>query len=436
MLRSDTFVKLAARLKPTVVSIVTERRIANTYFHQQWGVDPFGRNPFNMPMPRQFKGRGQGTGFVINAKGYILTNNHVIENATKITVSFDDDETYTANVIGADPKTDVALIKIKPKKPLQVAPLGSSTNLKVGEFVVAIGNPFGLSHTLTVGVVSAKGRTSIRPSGRLLYANFIQTDASINPGNSGGPLINLRGEVIGINSAIRKDGQGIGFAIPIDMVKTLLPQLRKGRIDRSWLGVMIGPVTRQLATSMKMKDAHGALVREVVPSGPAERAGIQPGDVIREFNGTAIRTFNQLPWLAASLGIGKTVPLKVLRNGKLLTLRVKLARFPSQPNRLSQRGPQYQDPGNGVVERRLGLSVASGIRSHNGRGVSVTNVEQGGPAYLAGMRRGDRIISLNGSVIGDASELAQIVTSLPPNGFVRLVVQRGSRRIFVAFSLR
>jgi len=327
------FVALSKKLRPVVVNIsstqVSESR--GQQAPQEFG-SPFGEeDPFNDfwrrffggPMPRgPQRQRSLGSGFIIDGDGSILTNNHVVENAQKIVVKLADEQEYEAKVIGRDPKTDIAVIKIEAKTKLTPANFGDSDGLEVGEWVMAIGNPFGLDSTVTSGIVSAKGRHI----GQGPYDNFIQTDASINPGNSGGPLINLRGEVIGINTAIfsRTGGNiGIGFAIPVNLVKELLPQLRgKGKVTRGYLGVLIQKVTPELAESLGMEKSQGALVANVSKDGPADKSGVKVGDVIVEFDGKEIRDSGELPIIVARTPVDKKVRMKVLRDKKELTLNV------------------------------------------------------------------------------------------------------------------
>ncbi|MBI2897780.1 MAG: trypsin-like peptidase domain-containing protein [Deltaproteobacteria bacterium] len=290
-------------------------------------------NPFGGPwgaVPDRIQ-RSLGTGFVIDSEGYVITNNHVIEHASDIRVQTSSNEEVSASVVGLDDRTDVALLRISARN-LVAPPLGDSDALQVGEWVVAIGNPFGLSQTVTAGIVSAKGRTGrdvpIDPAG---YYNFIQTDASINPGNSGGPLFNMRGEIVGINTAINAAGQGIGFAIPINMVKQILPQLRtSGRVTRSWLGISIQSVTRDAATQLGLPEPKGALVVEVFPGGPAASAGLRSGDVILEFDGQAIRDSSELPWLASTAGVGHIARLDVFRGGSQRQIQLRLVEMPPQ----------------------------------------------------------------------------------------------------------
>ncbi len=286
---------------------------------------------------RQGLSRGLGTGFVFDKAGLILTNNHVVESAQEIEVQLSDRRTFPAKVVGTDPHTDIGVLRIDARD-LHPLALGDSDAIEVGDWVVAIGNPFGLSHTVSAGIISAKGRTKddvpLDPAG---YYNFLQTDASINPGNSGGPLLNLRGEVVGMNSAIRGGGaQGIGFAIPINMIKQLLPMLlRDGHITRSALGVRISDI-RELGSDERQalkipEGVNGAVLEVVGPGGPADKAGLQPGDVIVAFEGKSIDHFAELQWLASTAGVGRTVALRVLREGKAFDVKVTLGQLPEQP---------------------------------------------------------------------------------------------------------
>ncbi|MBI4508604.1 MAG: trypsin-like peptidase domain-containing protein [Deltaproteobacteria bacterium] len=298
---SVSFVELAKKFSPAVVHIDVQVGRRNPFMFGGW----------------ETYGIGQGTGFIISPDGYILTNDHVVGKASAIRVRLADDREFAGKVIGADPKTDIALIKIEDTSPLPTAPLGDSDTVEIGEWVVAIGNPFGLDHTVTAGIVSAKGRRDIHPGGnRSGYYDFIQTDASINPGNSGGPLINVRGEVIGINSAVSAQGQGIGFAIPVNMAKTLIPLLKQhGHAPRSWIGVGIAPVTREIADKLGLSSTKGAVIAQVVPGSPAAEAGLKTGDIIVAFDGKTIHRHDDLPWLASTAGIGRTVPVVVAEKG-------------------------------------------------------------------------------------------------------------------------
>jgi len=434
------FASLAERLSRSVVNIsTTSEREAPSFgsgrtpfgpedpFHEFW--EPFER--FFGPFPRRrFKERSLGSGFIINREGYILTNNHVIENAQEISVRLEDEKEYRAKVVGRDPKTDVAVIKIDSIEGVEPMVLGDSDKLRVGDWVIAIGNPFGLDHTVTAGIVSAKGRFI----GQGSYDNFIQTDAAINPGNSGGPLINLRGEVVGINTAIfsRTGGNiGIGFAIPINLVKDLLPELlEKGKVTRGWLGVLIQKVTPDIAESMGLKEPNGALVADVAKGGPAEEAGIKVGDVIVEFDGHPIKESNELPWLVARTPVGKLAKVKVIRNKKTETITVKIGELKEGEVAV---GPEGGEEDLGLTVQTLTPDVAESLGiGEDVKGVVVTNVEPSSPADEAGLRRGDVILEVNRTPVPDLSSYRRALRESPKGKSILLWVRRGENTIFVA----
>ena len=429
------FAELASAASPSVVNIGVVRDAPQG---PSMGFMPF----FGQPQAPQ--GRGQGTGFIIHRDGYVLTNHHVVEKAREITLTLHDDRTYRAEVVGTHPQLDVALLKFKPSEAVTVAPLGNSNHLRIGEWVVAIGNPFGLSHTVTAGIVSAKGRRDVQPGNQPMYANFIQTDASINPGNSGGPLLNVRGEVIGINTAINAAGQGIGFAVPIEMVKTVIPQLRQGRVSRSYLGVRLAPVTHGLAKRLGLKRPSGALVREVELNQPADKAGIQPGDVITHWNGEPVADIGDLSWRASTAGTAREVTLKLLRSGREHTLSTRLADFP-EATRTSWNEPRK--PRNkkraAVGVERLGLAVTalsppqgSRLGLKRGRGLKVQEVDRGSAAHIAGIERGDVIVEVNGRPArGDAELFQGMVDKTAQGEVLSLLIQRDDRRIYLTFTL-
>ena len=313
-----SFADLAAKFSPTVVNIKVTKIEPVSNDGAQFG-EEFPFPGFGAPRGRQ-KIQGAGSGFIIRKDGLILTNNHVVENAQDISVTMSDKQEYKAKLVGRDPKTDLAVIKIDAKADLPAAPLGNSAALRVGDWVMAVGNPFGLSNTVTAGIVSAKGRTI----GAGPYDDYIQTDAPINPGNSGGPLFNAAGEVVGINTAIFSQSGGnvgIGFAVPINQAKALLPELEtKGSVSRAWLGVSVQPMTPELARSLNIDKARGALVAEVVDNSPAEKAGIKRGDVIVAYDGKKVDESSSLPALVAASTVGKTVPVEILRDGKSQTV--------------------------------------------------------------------------------------------------------------------
>jgi serine protease Do len=316
-----SFADIVRKEKPAVVNISTTQRTPIGEGLLPEDHPPLG-DFFGNIIPKEFKGQSLGSGFIIKKNGLILTNNHVIEKADKIIVRLSDEREFDANVIGRDEKTDLALIKISDhNNNFPTARLGDSDQLDVGEWVVAIGNPFGLEQTVTVGIVSAKGRAI----GNGLFDDYIQTDASINPGNSGGPLFNIKGEVIGINTAINPSGQGIGFAIPINEVKKVLDQLEIfGKIKRGWLGVMIQELNDDLAGSFHLKNKNGALISDVFENSPASKAGLQRGDVIIEFDGKKVIQMRTLPLIVAETPIGKEVNLKTVRDGKERTVAVRI----------------------------------------------------------------------------------------------------------------
>mgnify|MGYP001267510250 FL=1 len=431
------FVVLAKKLKPVVVNISTTQ-VSEGHGSQEFS-SPFGdedplndfwRRFFGGPAPRgPQRQRSLGSGFIIDADGSILTNNHVVENAQKIVVKLAaDDQEYEAKVIGRDPKTDIAVIKINTKSNLPAATLGDSDRLEVGEWVVAIGNPFGLDSTVTSGIVSAKGRHI----GQGPYDNFIQTDASINPGNSGGPLINLRGEVIGINTAIfsRTGGNmGIGFAIPINLVKEVLPQLRgKGKVTRGFLGVLIQKVTPEIAESLGMDKGYGALVANVTKDGPADKAGVKVGDVIVEFDGKEVKESSDLPFIVARTPVDKRTRMKVLRDKKEVTLTVAVGELKDEE--VVASAPEKGELGLSV--QRLTPQMAESLGLDKTEGVVVTAVEPGSAADEAGIRRGDVIMEVDRKPIRNLDEYKKAVAGIRKGRGVLFLVRRGDSTLFLA----
>jgi len=435
------FSKLAEKLVPAVVYIEVEQKSRKKIKRPKGA--PQGQDPFDFfhrffgeQMPRDHGNKGLGTGFVIQKKGLILTNYHVIENADKIEVIFaqkdGSEKKMLAKVLGTAPEYDVALLETQGNANVPIAYLGDSDKVKIGEWVMAIGNPFGLSHSVSVGIISAKERREVMPSGRRGLYDFMQTDASINPGNSGGPLVNIRGEVIGINTAINASGSGIGFAIPINMVKAMLPDLKeKGKFSRSWIGIRIQPLSKELAQSYGLKKTEGALVAEVVPNSPAEKAGIKEGDIVLEFDGKPVRNSSDLPLYASMAGVGKTAKLKIWRNKKKVSSKVTLSGFPEQAQAQPEEGQE-----EGI---ELGLTIADitpklqeefGLKSKNG--ALIKAIDPGSAAARSGLQAGDIVLRVNGKETRKARDFAKIAKKAAAGTVLRLQVLRHGSRMFLA----
>ena len=413
-LASNIFVEIAKKQNPAVVSVSAKAKAetANRNFRGPRPGPGQNRSPdsfrdfydrFFGERPNQRPKRGMGSGFVIDKEGHILTNYHVIEGADEIVVILDDkgsEKEYSATLVGSDPKTDLALIKINresgDRKDFPFLKLGSSENLEVGEWVLAIGNPFGLSHTVTVGVVSALGRCIGGP-----YDEFIQTDASINPGNSGGPLINIEGEVIGINTAIISGNTGgnvgIGFAIPIDIAKGILKDLKeRGTVTRGWLGVMIQKITPELAKSFGLSQSEGALVGDVIPDGPAAKGGIKRGDVIVRFDGQQVKDMEDLPKIVAATIPNSVVDVEVIREGSQLTLRISIELLEDLQDTVVAKADLL-----GLQAQDITEELARSLQLEGAEGVLVSDVTAGNAASEAGIRRGDVISEMNRSTVKD-----------------------------------
>ena len=439
-----SFATLAAQASPSVVYIKVTA--VEKTMEEGPGLMPnpfgpggppfFGRPPF--PMPPQGGGRrqGSGSGFVISKDGIILTNNHVVEDAKEITVTLTDKSEYKAKVLGRDPKTDLAVIKIEPKRSLPVANLGDSDSLQVGDWVMAIGNPFGLSNTVTAGIVSAKGRSL----GSGPYDDFIQTDASINPGNSGGPLFNESGEVVGISSAIFSQNGGnigIGFAIPINLAKKLVPELEEhGSVTRGWLGVSIQKVTPELASSLGLTDSRGALVAEVTSGSPAAKGGMERGDVIVGFNGKKVDESSALPRLVAETAVGKTVPVEVMRNGKTKTLSVTVARMAEETAAAENSPEAAQKSKWGLALRELRPEERSELKLKDGEGVLITGVLPDSPAAEAGVQAGDVIVEVNKTPIGSVAALKKEAGKVEGDKPLLLLLRRENSNRYASLSVK
>lgn len=442
------FTELVERNSPAVVNISTTQTVESR------GPGPFGQMPelpedhpfrdffdrfFDEGQPREpYDARSLGSGFIISEDGYVLTNNHVVADADEIVVRLSDRREFVAELIGNDPRSDLALLKIDAGD-LPVVTIGASSELRVGEWVLAIGSPFGFEHSVTAGIVSAKGRSLPTEN----YVPFIQTDVAINPGNSGGPLFNLDGEVVGINSHIysRTGGfMGLSFAIPIELAMNVSEQLRtKGHVSRGWLGVLIQDVTRDLAESFGMSRPQGALVAEVMPESPAADAGLQPGDVIVEYDGRTVPRSGALPPMVGRTDVGEAVEVTVIRDGERRTLTVTIGELPEEAprgGREAQPQPEQQRaPGE---SERLGLTVApltdeqrESLDLEPGVGVRVEAVEQG-PARRAGIQRGDVITMLDGQRVGSVEAFMERVEGLEAGRSVAVLVHRGGGPRFLA----
>jgi len=425
------FSDVAEKVRAGVVNVQVTKTVKNLDFGRRdffGGQNPFGDffGPFSQGNPpRGFQQQGVGSGFVISRDGYILTNNHVVDGADQIKVKLADGKEFNGKVIGRDPKTDLAVIKIEGTADLQALPLGNSDDLKVGSWVVAVGSPFGLEQTVTAGIVSAKGRVI----GSGPYDNFIQTDASINPGNSGGPLVNLKGEVVGINTAIIASGQGIGFAIPVNMAKEIVPQLEeKGRVVRGWLGVGIQEVTPALAKSFDLKEKKGALVSQVYKDSPAEKGGIEQGDIIVQYDGKDVADSRDLPRMVASTPVGKSVTVKLLRNGKPVEREVKVGEMEEKQE--IAKAPSQKSLG--ITIQNITPEIARGLGLKKDTGVVITRVEPGSPASEAGLQSGDVILEVNRTPVKDAGDFVKKVEKAGDQNNVLLFIQRGQNNLFAA----
>lgn len=435
----NNFVELARKLSPVVVNISTTQVMKERPtmpfpefrgpFEEFFG-DDF-RRFFEEPPGGEMKRQSLGSGFILNAEGYILTNFHVIENATEIIVTLSEDKKdYKATVVGQDQKLDIALIKIKPEESLPIAVMGDSDGLHIGEWVLAIGNPFGLGGTVTAGIVSQKGRVI----GAGPYDNFLQTDASINPGNSGGPLFNVKGEVVGINTAIVAGGQGIGFATPINMVKEVLLQLKEtGKVTRGWIGVSIQELTPELARSFGVKEARGVLISSVNPNEPADQAGLKAGDIIISFDGRQVNELSDLPRVVATTPPGKSAEVKVLRDGKervfFVKVGIKVDEEVSEPE-------ASQDTGS--PDKRLGISaqpitpeIAKRLGKKETDGVIISSVKPDSAAAEAGLKRGDLVKEIDRKPIRGMADYSRALNEAEKNDIVLFLVERGGNTIYV-----
>lgn len=424
----DGFSDVYKQTKDAVVNIsttkvVTRRNTSPDELFRRFFGDNFPGVP-NQPesKPKEYKTSALGSGFIIDDEGYIVTNNHVIDGADEIVVKLNDEHKFDAKVVGRDPLTDLALIKIDPKGvDLKTLSLGDSDDADIGDWVVAIGNPLGLEWTITAGIISAKGREL----GSGPYDNFLQTDASINPGNSGGPLINMDGEVVAINTAIIPSGQGLGFAVPVNMLKELLPKLKTGSVKRGWLGVMVQPIDEKLAKGFGLKEAKGALIADVTKGDPAEKAGVKAGDVVIKINGEEIDDSRELVNKIGRMSPNETIVLTVLRGKKHKDIKVKLG---ERKDGVTKSEPTDDSPV--IVENlttdELGkLGLAGGVK--------VAGVEGDSNAYEAGLRRGMVIVAVNQEQVTDAAAFSEKFSAVKKGEIVVLQIYLRGKTNFIAY---
>ena len=436
----QAFVDVAKRVTPAVVNISTTRVVRRGREERPFFNDPYFRqffgDSFSAPqVPREQKVQSLGSGVIVDPNGYIITNNHVVDHAEEVRVLLGDKREFKGKVIGTDPKTDLAVVKIDAKN-LPTVPWADSAQLQVGEYVLAVGNPFGLNQTVTMGIVSAVGRANV---GIADYEDFIQTDAAINPGNSGGALVNTRGELIGINTAIFSQSggyMGIGFAVPSEMAKPVMESLIKtGKVVRGWLGVSIQEMTPKLAEQFGLKESKGVLVSDVLPKSPAEQAGIKRGDILLEIDGKPIEGAAQLRNIVTEAPVGKTLRIKRFSDGKESEVAVTIG---EQPKEIARRGETEKAPPtalSGMQVQNLTPEIAAALGlPKDEQGVVIDRVEPGSLADEAGLQRGDVIVEINRQPIKDANDYNRAVSGLKRDEAALLLVNRRGATLFVTLS--
>jgi len=430
----QAFVEVVKKAQPSVVNVTTEKTITVKPW-EKYGEDffkgspledffkGFGFSPREKGKEYRHKQRSGGSGVIVDKEGYILTNNHVVEGADKVKIRLNDGREFTAIIKGQDSRTDLAVLHIKAKD-LPVATLGDSDKLEVGEWAIAIGSPFGLEHTVTVGVISAKGRTGL---GTGTYEDFIQTDASINPGNSGGPLINIDGEVVGINAMIIQPGTGIGFAIPINMAKQILNDLiKQGKVVRPWLGISVQDLTPEMAEQFQVKEKEGVIVAQIHQGTGAEKAGLVSGDIMKSVDDKAIKNTNELIKEIQKKKVGQKVKLNVVRDGKPVTIEVTLTAMPDKPEALKEKEGE-EKLGARVQELTPQLSARYRISSEIKRGVIVISVEEGSPADELGLQEGDVVLEINRKKIETTKDFERAIKDVNlDKGIVFRLHRRGN----------
>ena len=435
-----SFADLVEVLKPSVVNISTTSVVKQRGFFQQSPNSPYGgqKDPFedffkrffggNTPQ-KEFKRQGLGSGFIISEDGYVVTNNHVIERAEDIKVILEDGTEFKAEVIGKDAKTDLAVLKIEADYDFIAVDLGNSEQLRIGDWVMAIGNPFGLGYTVTSGIVSAKGRSL----GLGAYDDFIQTDAPLNPGNSGGPLFNLNGEVVGVNTAISARGQGIGFAIPINLASNVINQLKdSGKVVRGWLGVIIQEITPELAEGIGLDNTDGALIAEVSPDSPADKAGLKSGDVVIKFNNQPIEEFADLTRFVGAAKPNSDVILTIIRNGKKKVIDVQLGEL-KDAKKAAAEPEESTDSKIGLNVKEITPEMAKKYNLDRDSGVILFNVERGTKAYDAGFRSGDIITNIDKTEINSMDDYNNAIENVIKGKLALFLVKRGQNSLYIGY---
>ena len=437
---SLAFSDIVKAVSPAVVNISTTKTIKRDF-------SPFSRffdGPFDdffdhFRIPKKWKEQSLGSGVLVSSDGYILTNSHVVEKADEIKVTLYNKQDYKGKIIGSDPKTDIAVIKISAKN-LPAVRWGNSDELQVGEFVLAFGNPYGFNHTVTMGIVSAVGRANV---GIADYEDLIQTDAAINPGNSGGPLVNIRGELVGVNTAIfSRTGryQGIGFAVPSNMAKLVMNQLiKEGKITRGWLGVTIQSVTPDLAKEFGLKEVSGAIVREVFKGSPAEKAGLKRGDVILKVNGKKIEDIATLRNIVAQSDVGSTIKLKIMRENKRISIKATVSEFPKEmaeviPDKGEALTEEDALAGFSVTDITPAIAKQLGL-SREEKGVVIVRVEPYSAADEAGLKKGDVIQEMNKKRVNNLRDFNNITSYIKKGDTVLLFINRGGKKFYITLKV-
>lgn len=426
----EAFIKVSEEVKPAVVNLSVMKKVSSDFQMFQdksyFPFDGFFEHFFDNIPPREYSQESLGSGVIIKKEGYILTNNHVIKGADSIKVTLLDGRSFEGKVIGTDPKTDLALLKVDVKNNLPVAKLATSDDARIGSWAIAIGNPYGLDHTITVGVVSAKGRSI----GLATYEDFIQTDASINPGNSGGPLVNIKGEVIGINTAIVAQAQGIGFAIPINIAIKIIDSLIKhGKVTRAWLGLFIQDITPELAKLLEVSPKSGVLVSDIAKGSPAEEAGIKRKDIIKAIDNKKVTTMRELQQEVLERNVGEVVTLSIKRNKKLITIKVKLGELPDEPKVAQRKDTHYW---RGITAQRLAKEITEHFNLKEEKGVIISDIKIGTPAYMAKLAEGDIIEEVKNRNIKDLEDFIEVTKEIKSNEEALLTIKRESTVIYIA----